>query len=757
MMEFLLGGELGPAGSLEWTASVWAIQLAVAAALLAWGASWLGERSLAARVGEAVLWGLALVGVVVALARPVWVEEEGREEPGRVVVLVDASRSMSILEDGVPRSRIAMELVGKLDKGDVDVYHFGDDLAVGRPEGSDLPGTDVEGALDALSERIAGEKLAGVVLISDGLDRGLLRKRFESEERPAVPSVPGPLTVFQVGTQGEIKDLAVRGVDAGGFAFARHNFRIRAEIEGLGFENQVIKATLLRDGAPVTQQPVALDGLGQGEVVFEVVTENAGRFNYEVQVPVFEGDVVPANNSLPVVVRSVVDKIRVLQVTGTPSWDVKFLRRFLKEDPSVDLVSFFILRTRRDLDAGFDDRELSLIQFPYDKLFTEDLWSFDVVIFQNFDWEPYFTRGGKGLLSNIREYVEQGGAFAMVGGDRSYDLGRYGETPIQDILPLKLGLPKETSVAEGAFRPLLTEQGARHPITRLVTDSEENGVWWDRLHTMDGANRVRGVHEDAAVLLTHPTETLDNGQPLPVLAVREAGKGRSMALTVDSSWRWSFSEAAQGRGNQAYLRFWKNAFRWLMADPSASRVTVDTPRENYAAGDSVRIVVRARTPGFAPLEGADVQAKVIGRGGAVLSGQTGPDGEAVLEYQAVARGAHRVEVTVTNTHGAASGQGEISFDLEEVGRAETVFAVTTRDPELDEVAPDAEFLQWLAGATKGRYYEPGDFGPVVRDATAGRTVWDRRETAVWRAPLLGLWIAFFAGLAWIVRRRAGLR
>ena len=50
---------------------------------------------------------------------------------------------------------------------------------------------------------------------------------------------------------------------------------------------------------------------------------------------------------------------------------------------------------------------------------------------------------------------------------------------------------------------------------------------------------------------------------LAVLAVAEAGEGRAMALTVDTSWRWSFTEAAEGRGNQAYLRFWKNSFQFL--------------------------------------------------------------------------------------------------------------------------------------------------------------------------------------------------
>ena len=71
------------------------------------------------------------------------------------------------------------------------------------------------------------------------------------------------------------------------------------------------------------------------------------------------------------------------------------------------------------------------------------------------------------------------------------------------------------------------------------------------------------------------------------------------------------SEAAEGRGNQAYLRFWKNAIRWLMKDTTVARVTVDTPRENYAMGDEVRVITRVRDPGFAPMEGATITADVL--------------------------------------------------------------------------------------------------------------------------------------------------
>ena len=745
MTQWLLGGELGPAGELQWSSPHWTIMLAIAAAILAWGLAFRGERALLSRLAEALLWALALAGVAVAVSGPLWVEEEGRTEPGRVAVLVDASRSMAILEGTEPRSAEALAIASELEDLDVDFYHFGEDLAVGRPSAFDLPGTDLEGALAALAERSAGEQLASVVVVSDGLDRGMLRRRFQREENPEKPGLPGPLTVFQVGTRSDLRDLAVRDVNVGGYAFLRTPFRVTAKVFGLGFEGQTVKATLLQDGATVSQQRIQLDDEGRADVVFEVVPDRAGRFTFAVAVPVYEGDAVPSNNLEPVVVRVVRDKIRVLQVAGAPSWEVKFQRRFLKGDPSVDLVSFFILRTPRDITGEYKDNELSLIQFPYKDLFQKDLWSFDVVIFQNFDYQPYFTYQSTQLLGNIRRYVEEEGrALVMVGGDRSFGLGMYGSTPLAEVLPVRISDRGET-VDEEPFKPVLTEDGKRHPVTRLVGDPTENLRWWDRLHELDGTNVVLGPTDDAAVLLEHPTKRTAEGRPLPILSVREVGKGRTMALTVDSSWRWSLSEAAQGRGNQAYLRFWKNAMRWLMADPAVSRVSVDTPRENYAVGDDVRIVVRVRDPGFAPMPDANVVAEVQTLGETIeLKGTTAPDGELALVYRAEHRGAHRVTVKVM------AGQ-------KDVGSASTVFAVTTRDPEVDEVTPDAAFLRALCERVEGRYYGAGERGPVLRDPDAGRVVFDRRETALWHAPLLALWVAFFAGVAWIIRRRAGLR
>ncbi len=84
------------------------------------------------------------------------------------------------------------------------------------------------------------------------------------------------------------------------------------------------------------------------------------------------------------------DKIRVLTLSGSPAWNYRFLRMAMKQDPLIELVSFVFLRTPTD-SVDVPENQLSLIPFPIDDIFLEELKNFDVVVLDDFSHRSYFN------------------------------------------------------------------------------------------------------------------------------------------------------------------------------------------------------------------------------------------------------------------------------------------------------------------------------------------------------------------------------
>ena len=82
----------------------------------------------------------------------------------------------------------------------------------------------------------------------------------------------------------------------------------------------------------------------------------------------------------------------------------------------------------------------------------------------------------------------------------------------------------------------------------------------------------------------------------------EVGRGRTLALTTDASWYWSFVAAGQEMGPRAYETFWHGAIRWLVRDPALTPMRVAAERTTFEPGGDLALPVADR-PGRRPLPG----------------------------------------------------------------------------------------------------------------------------------------------------------
>jgi uncharacterized membrane protein len=435
--------------------------------------------------------------------------------------------------------------------------------------------------------RYDGHDLAGVVLISDGAATGDLDgRRRRRRGRDFLRSLDTRVHTVAAMRDG-LRDIAVTA--ACWPTSSRSSARwcgSRRCCAPVGFVAQdPHQVTLSSDGKPLREQRVTIARDGEATVAFEVTPPRVGRYVYEIATPVQAGEAVERNNARPFVVRVIRDKIRVLQVAGQPSWDVRALREMLRSNPNVDLISFFILRTQDDISLVPRD-EMSLIPFPTRELFEEELPSFDVIILQNFEYLPY---GIGDYLENLRSYAEGGGGLVMLGGAQSFSSGGYEGTPVAAALPVTLLSPWDTSelLDTEPFQPQLTRAGERHPVTALRRVQADNLAAWRQLPELEGVNLIGEPKPNAVVLATHPTLRLPSGRPLPVIVAGSYGDGRSLAVTTDTLWHWGLVAAARpGDNGRAYTAFWEGAIRWLIQDPDLRNLHVDTDATEYAADAS---------------------------------------------------------------------------------------------------------------------------------------------------------------------------
>lgn len=708
-------------------------------------------RGSAARRAAVAASGALAVGLfVLAVLRPAYVTSRGLRVGPRVVLLLDASRSMDLPAGGAPRASTAPEVLSALEKHKagprLSVLRFGE----GAPRetsarekrwglGAPLRKSDLSAAIDALA-RAADERPTAIVVLSDGrLDRPGAASPGD-ELRVALGGLRAPVHTVPA-ARDEPADASVRRVVASGAAVAHQPLSLRVELGcggSLACDKLRVSARELREDGPPTP-------LAEGTAVFEgkaatvdltITLDRSGSRVIEVAHEAVRGDVVRENDRRFLEIDVARDRVRVLHVAGRPTYDVRALRTWLKGDASIDVVAFFILRTLTD-DVHSPDRDLALIPFPVDELFSVHLSSFDAVVLQDFDAAPYsLTR----YLPALASYVQKGGGLIMVGGPDAFVPGHYARTKLAETLPVSLELDADASgIDPQPLVPQLTEAGKLAPVLgplRALTGNE--------LPEMPGTNVVDDAAPGATVLLEHPTRRTSTGKAMPLLTLGEQKSGRVIALTLDGTHRLAMSTFAADTAGRAHGALWDGLLGWLMRDPKYEPASVAFP-EGCIAGEPLVVAVRAL-----PLEGAraKVVLKELGTGDVVHESEHALAGES-LRFSAppLEPGGYSasVELTVERAVGVRSAGPTARRD----------FACEAGGDEWADSRPDPARLEALAKATGGVTLAPKDVGSLALPEAALVTA--ERATR----PLLPPWgwtlgASVFLGLHWVLRRKQGL-
>jgi uncharacterized membrane protein len=785
-------------------AAVWNFILAVLALMLVIA---IYRREGRSRRTRLVLGGLraALLGLVLLLLnRPVLTLGQARREPSVLAILIDDSISMKVKDvtaaDGKPAARLdaVIDLLSDQDAGllrqmaaihDVRIYDFsrgpseianvpgpGDtsgmpttrsaDTAVDeavaalhdlKPEGN---GTQVVSSLTSVLQDLQGQRLAGVVVFTDG-------RETPSQAPPEAVVVAKSFGVniipIAVGSDRMPQNIAVQSVTFEDTAFVDDYTNLHVTVQANGYEpNHPITLALLRqsvrDGK--TLNVPVLDDSGN-EITNAVEAPDDKPFDVDMQFKPTSADMPVANlvveavpqpgemdesdNFHPARLDVLDDNISVLYVDGYPRWDYRYLKNSLLRDHTIKVSCLLTSADPSFRQEGSDDPNRPQYQnswritaFPES---MDRLLDYDVVILGDVDPREFTDA----QLQMIADFVsKKGGGFEMVAGPR-WSPQSFRNTPIESVLPVIITHTQtddeRASITQG-FRPVLTRAAAHYPIFRFFPEWEANEEYVKN-HLQPIFWYCRGVMIKPGVGITlaeHPTDLGPDDHKAPILVIGTYGTGRTIFSAIDDSWRWRFYT-----GESIFNTYWVQQLRYLARGRKIGqrKMTFTADRDEYELGKPVTIRLEPMSPDLILQLSPPVSVQII----------DDATGQSVrrLDLQ-------RLDPSSTIYSGTFTADqiGQFTVKLPHLTNEDSTisFKVAGPDMELREPQVDASFLNRLATDAPIPFSQAAPRLAAIR--SAAKIIPIDTTQPLWNAPLVMVVFIVLITIEWIVRKMVGL-
>jgi len=710
---------------------------------------------------------LALAAVGFILLKPELFHLHETREPGTLLLLADMSESMDISDAPGKRyiraREIAEEIASSIgDRLDVRAFGFSafpepvDRSAIGSLEIQASGATNIGGSIREAVQSEAEAGIAAVVVISDGQHNtgpgpeavaALLRRRDI------------PVFAVGVGSESAFRDLEIRDFSGPSLVFRGEAARLTVRIVNFGFDRAEIPFRIRIDGyrPPATGGPaVSPEGTmivdrslplpppgteEQHTVTF--VPKDEGVYRLVAEIDTLPGEEVAENNARRLDLEVTRKRLRVLVIEANPRWEYTFLLRALRMDRRFAAGG---LLEMQDGDYRYQGAEL----FPDNPMggkvhhppLDPDWSKLDSVVLGDVPAGDLAA----GSLERLRRQVEEKGlALAVIPGERTVSEGGLASSPIGPLLPFRnLGAP-----VKGPFGVIPTASGLTHPLMQVGPTTIPVGEFWEGLSPVWGVYRTGEPSAGALVLAR------TSGEPgYPVIAIRNAGRGRVLELAAEDTWRWRVADPTGRVVGAAPATFWRQAIRWLITgrtDDPGTGVRLLVEKSLFTRGERVEIEARVDTPARIEPGTVRVSGEIIGPDGiaepvqfnAVGGGGPEPEAGAAYRYAFVplSFGGYTVRVS------AFSGE-------EPLGRDEKVFFVSESGLERTRTSLNRRLLQELAGSTGGEYFDADEAGRVAELIPDRETIRVQPVTTrLWDNPFIYLVFVAAVGTEWFLRKR----
>lgn len=292
---------------------------------------------------------------------------------------------------------------------------------------SDGAQTNYEAALDAARAMFPPDTTRRIVVIGDGLQtRGNL---LRAAQQAAASKVAIDIVPQKGDASPDVRIVRLQPSQLRSHEGA--TISVFAELESsMSGEGMV---HLFENGVEIESKPVKFEKAGEKKVVvFRCTPDQRQHYRYVARISGFDSDKYTQNNTATALV-DVQGKPKILYIEG--------------EEGKDGTLRTAMAREGINLEVGTPNRIQSL----------DNIRGFDAIILSDVSAKVL----GEQAMRVIRNYVKDyGGGFIMIGGVNSFGVGGYYQTPIEEILPVKIKAPDKEEKHSVALALVLDRSGS---------------------------------------------------------------------------------------------------------------------------------------------------------------------------------------------------------------------------------------------------------------------------------------------------------
>ena len=605
---------------------------------------------------------------------------------------------------------------------------------VERLEGT-APSTAIGDGIREVVNRKRGQPLAGIVLVTDGVNNSGSQPR---DAAAAARAEGVPLYIYGVGITSP-RDIIVQNLFAPDVTFVKDEVPLTVRVRGQGLNGESAELQLKLDGQVVATRTLTFTNDAELVVPLKFTPQTLGEFELTASVEARSDETVKDNNSRSQRIKVIDSKIKVLLVDQSPRWEFKYLQMLLLRDRRVDLKCFLVEGDKaisRTADSPY------LPEFPARR---DELFKYDLVILGDVDPKVLTALHQENLNKLVSDF---GGALVVLAGKRHMP-AQYRRSVLEKLLPVEFE-PSTTDsrsdpIADKPIKLQLTAAGRASAMLRLSDRDDENAQMWAQLPPIYWAARVTRAKPAAEVLVVDSDVSKESRSgKMPVIAVQQYGLGQVMFVGTDNLWRWR-----KNAGDFYYTAVWGQIAQRVSIQRLlgvSRRTQLSTDRQNYMAGDRVAVYARLYSgAGFEPVQEPAV------KGSFGLKNGQGPRTEVALRPVPDQPAMYRGEFIAT-------GAGGYGFSVENDPQTVLDFNVTEPKFEFGETAMNEALLKELAATTGGQFFREETLYKLP-ETIAAKTerVQSPMEVELWASPLYFLLLLGVVTAEWVLRKLSHLK